>query len=203
MDGIVARRNHFASTMPMESIALDAWERAARVHLIAPAALAQACFPLLKESPDASVVFPKRNPRHRASRAYWGGFATKSALAHLVGNRLGRRTRRAKAHASICSCPARSVRPCGKEPSWRIPHRFAICGRRGHLHLATSPDQRVRASRASSQDLILRSNCARLPNTGYGFHSRLGNIRNMVGVGMAIAVLAYCKNRTSTALHRT
>lgn len=84
MDGIVHAATHFASTMPMESIALDAWERAARVHLIAPAALTQACFPLLKKSPDASVVFLSETHAIEP-RAYWGGFATaKSALAHLV-----------------------------------------------------------------------------------------------------------------------
>jgi NAD(P)-dependent dehydrogenase (short-subunit alcohol dehydrogenase family) len=84
LDGIVHAASQFASTMPMESIALDAWERATRVHLVAPAALTQTCLPLLKKSPDASVVFLTET-HALEPRAYWGGFATaKSALAHLV-----------------------------------------------------------------------------------------------------------------------
>lgn len=84
LDGIVHGASHFASTMPAELIDLAAWDRAVRVHLTVPAALTQACFPLLKRSESASVVFLTET-HAQAPRAYWAGFATaKSALAHLV-----------------------------------------------------------------------------------------------------------------------
>ncbi|MBL8515250.1 MAG: SDR family NAD(P)-dependent oxidoreductase [Betaproteobacteria bacterium] len=84
LDGIVHAASNFASTMPLELLALEAWELTMRMHVTAPAALTQACYPLLKKSPDASVVFLTET-HALEPRAYWGGFATaKSALAHLV-----------------------------------------------------------------------------------------------------------------------
>ncbi len=84
LDGIVHAASQFVSTMPADLIDLAAWDRAVRLHLTIPAALTQACFPLLKKSDDASVVFLTETHAH-SPRAYWGGFSTaKSALAHLV-----------------------------------------------------------------------------------------------------------------------
>ncbi|MBL8520894.1 MAG: SDR family NAD(P)-dependent oxidoreductase [Betaproteobacteria bacterium] len=84
LDGIVHAASHFTSTMPLEAITLEAWERTARIHLTGPAALTQTCYPMLKRAPDASIVFLTES-HAEDPRAYWGGFATvKSALRHLV-----------------------------------------------------------------------------------------------------------------------
>jgi NAD(P)-dependent dehydrogenase (short-subunit alcohol dehydrogenase family) len=55
-----------------------------RVNLIAPFALTRACLPLLRQAPDASVVFTGETHGHQPS-AYWGGYAVaKSGLETLT-----------------------------------------------------------------------------------------------------------------------
>jgi NAD(P)-dependent dehydrogenase (short-subunit alcohol dehydrogenase family) len=84
LDGIFHAATHFTPLMPLALQDLDTWRKHADVNLTVPAALTKACMPLLKQAPDATVVFLSET--HAISpNAYWGAFATtKSALATLA-----------------------------------------------------------------------------------------------------------------------
>jgi NAD(P)-dependent dehydrogenase (short-subunit alcohol dehydrogenase family) len=80
LDGIFHAAAHFSPLMPLALQDLDAWRKHTDVNLAVPAALTKACMPLLKQSPDAPVVFLTETHAIRPN-AYWGAFAaTKSAL---------------------------------------------------------------------------------------------------------------------------
>lgn len=50
------------------------WERVVRINLTAPFLLTQACLPLLRHAPDASIIFTADRVGRRGL-AYWGAFA--------------------------------------------------------------------------------------------------------------------------------
>ncbi|MCO5763110.1 MAG: SDR family oxidoreductase [Gammaproteobacteria bacterium] len=50
------------------------WERVLRINLSAPFLLTQACLPLLRHAPDASIIFTSDRVG-RCGLAYWGAFA--------------------------------------------------------------------------------------------------------------------------------
>lgn len=84
LDGILHSAHHFYSLTPLALQTLDQWQTLMRVNLVAPFALTRACLPLLKQAPDASVVFTGETHGHRPA-AYWGGYAVaKSALEALT-----------------------------------------------------------------------------------------------------------------------
>ncbi len=63
---------------------LSEWERVLRINLTAPFLLTQSCLPLLRASPDASVIFTSDRVGRRGM-AYWGAFcAAKFALEGLM-----------------------------------------------------------------------------------------------------------------------
>jgi len=73
LDGIVHAAAHFTGLQPAANIAPDEWLRALHVNLSAPFLLTQACLPLLRDAPDASVVFVLDDTQ-RMGRAHWGGY---------------------------------------------------------------------------------------------------------------------------------
>lgn len=80
LDGILHNAVHLAHLGPLEHERLDEWLRLLRVNVAAVFALTRACTPLLRESPDASVVLTGETHGLKPA-AYWGGFAvSKSAL---------------------------------------------------------------------------------------------------------------------------
>ena len=84
LDGILHSAHQFYSLTPLDLQTLEQWQALMRVNLIAPFALTRACLPLLKASPDASVVFTGETHGHHPS-AYWGGYAVaKSGLETLT-----------------------------------------------------------------------------------------------------------------------
>lgn len=84
LDGVLHSAHQFYSLTPLELQTLDQWQTLMRVNLITPFALTRACLPLLKQAPDASVVFTGETHGHRPS-AYWGGYAVaKSGLETLT-----------------------------------------------------------------------------------------------------------------------
>lgn len=84
LDGILHNATFGYTPSPLESQTLEQWVAWMRVDLIAPFALTRACLPLLKKSPDASVIMTSETHGH-APAAYWGGLATaKSGLETLV-----------------------------------------------------------------------------------------------------------------------
>ena len=84
LDGLLHSAHQFYSLTPLELQTLDQWQSLMRVNLIAPFALTRACLPLLKQAPDASVIFTGETHGHQPS-AYWGGYAVaKSGLETLT-----------------------------------------------------------------------------------------------------------------------
>jgi NAD(P)-dependent dehydrogenase (short-subunit alcohol dehydrogenase family) len=84
LDGILHNAVQFYNLAPLEIQTLDQWMTLLKVNLAAPFALTRACLPLLKASPDASVIMTSESHGHEPA-AYWGGFAvSKGGLETLV-----------------------------------------------------------------------------------------------------------------------
>lgn len=78
LDGIIHAAVHFHGLRPMDQIKPDDWIRSLQIGLTAPFALTQACLPLMRERPDAAVVFIMED-MIRVSKAYWGGYGVAKA----------------------------------------------------------------------------------------------------------------------------
>ncbi|MBI2312148.1 MAG: YciK family oxidoreductase [Betaproteobacteria bacterium] len=84
LDGILHNAAFGYTPSPLESQTLEQWLAWTRVDLLAPFALTRACLPLLKKSPDASVLMTSETHGHSPA-AYWGGLAVvKSGIETLV-----------------------------------------------------------------------------------------------------------------------
>ena len=84
LDGLVHTAALLGSLGPIEHQSFDSWLSLLRVNVAAPMGLTRALMPLLKASPDASVIFTLDN-RGEQPRAYWGGYAvTKAGVATLA-----------------------------------------------------------------------------------------------------------------------
>lgn len=84
LDGILHNAAFGYTPSPLQTQTLEQWLAWMRVDLIAPFALTRACMPLLRKSPDASVVMTSESHGH-APAAYWGGLAVaKSGIETLV-----------------------------------------------------------------------------------------------------------------------
>lgn len=84
LDGIAHCASHFVPLGPLANQTLEQWLLLLRVNLAAPHALTRACFPLLNEAPDASVVFVGETHGLKPA-AFWGGFGvSKAALPALA-----------------------------------------------------------------------------------------------------------------------
>ena len=84
LDGILHSAAAYFSLTPLHLQTLEQWNTLLKVNLAAPFGLTKACLPLLKSSPDASVIFTgETHGQHPA--AYWGGYAvSKSGLDALT-----------------------------------------------------------------------------------------------------------------------
>ncbi len=84
LDGMLHSAHQFFNLTPLTLQTLEQWQALMRVNLIAPFALTRACMPLLKQAPDASVVFTGETHGHHPA-AFWGGYAvSKSGLETLT-----------------------------------------------------------------------------------------------------------------------
>ncbi len=84
LDGVLHSAHHFHSLTPLDLQTLEQWQLLMRVNLIAPFALTRACLPLLRQAPDASVIFTGETHGHHPG-AFWGGYAVaKSGLETLT-----------------------------------------------------------------------------------------------------------------------
>jgi NAD(P)-dependent dehydrogenase (short-subunit alcohol dehydrogenase family) len=84
LDGIVHCAGHFTPLAPLANQPLDAWNAHLVLNLTAPWAVTRACLPLLREAPDASVVFVGESHGLRPA-AYWAPFAVaKAGLAAMT-----------------------------------------------------------------------------------------------------------------------
>jgi len=84
LDGLLHNAGLLGSLTPLEHYDPVEWLRVIQVNLTAPFLLTQACLPLLKGVPDASVLFTSSGVGRRG-RAYWGAYsASKFAIEGLM-----------------------------------------------------------------------------------------------------------------------
>ena len=83
LDGILHNAARFYNLCPIEIQTLDQWMSLLRVNLAAPFALTRACLPLLKASPDASVIMTSETHGHNPA-AFWGGYAISKGAAESM-----------------------------------------------------------------------------------------------------------------------
>ncbi len=74
LDGVLHSAGVLGDITPLEMYDPDTWDDVMRVNLRAPFMLTQALLPLLKQSPDASVLFVSSSVGRKA-RAFWGAYA--------------------------------------------------------------------------------------------------------------------------------
>ena len=85
LDGLLHCAAEFRGLTPLEHTDPAVFARAVHVNLTAPWWLSQACLPLLKQSPDAALVFALDDAA-RVGQAYWGGYGVaQHGLGALVG----------------------------------------------------------------------------------------------------------------------
>ena len=83
LDGIVHCASYFDALSPLDFQTVAEWVNQYRINTVAPMGLTRALLPLLKQSPDASVIFVGES-HGETPKAYWGGFgASKAALNYL------------------------------------------------------------------------------------------------------------------------
>lgn len=73
LDGLVHNAGMLGDRSPIEHHDVAKWMRTLHVNVNAPFLLTRYCFPLLKASPDASMIFTSSGIVRRP-RAYWGGY---------------------------------------------------------------------------------------------------------------------------------
>lgn len=85
LDGLLHCAAEFRGLTPLEHTDPANFARAVHVNLTAPWWLSQACLPLLKQAPDAALVFAL-DDRSRVGQAYWGGYGlAQHGLGAMVG----------------------------------------------------------------------------------------------------------------------
>jgi NAD(P)-dependent dehydrogenase (short-subunit alcohol dehydrogenase family) len=85
LDGLLHCAAEFRGLTPLEHTDPANFARAIHVNLTAPWWLSQACLPLLKQAPDAALVFAL-DDMSRVGQAYWGGYGL---AQHGVGAMVG------------------------------------------------------------------------------------------------------------------
>lgn len=73
LDGLVHCAAELGALAPLELYEPPMWLRVLQVNLTAAWLVTRACLPLLKQSPDASIVFTTADVGRRG-RAYWGAY---------------------------------------------------------------------------------------------------------------------------------
>lgn len=74
LDGILHNAGLLGRITPFEQYNPELWEQVMQVNINGPIWMTQALMPLLRASPDASVVFTSSSVG-RKGRAYWGAYA--------------------------------------------------------------------------------------------------------------------------------
>jgi NAD(P)-dependent dehydrogenase (short-subunit alcohol dehydrogenase family) len=74
LDGLLHNAGILGDMTPIEHYDIATWQRVLHINLTAPFVLTRTLMPLLKASPDASVVFISSGVG-RKGRAYWGAYA--------------------------------------------------------------------------------------------------------------------------------
>lgn len=83
LDGILHNASRFDNLSPLEIQTAEQFTGMLQTNLIAPFALTKACLPLLKRSPDASVIMTSTTGAHHPA-AYWGAHAISKSAAEML-----------------------------------------------------------------------------------------------------------------------
>ena len=84
LDGLVYAAVHFSGLRSIEQTSPTEWLRNQQVNVNAPYLLSQACLPLLREAPDAALVFALDDGQ-RTNKAFWSGYGVaKAGVASLA-----------------------------------------------------------------------------------------------------------------------
>lgn len=84
LDGMLHNAARFDNLSPLEIQNAEQFNGILRVNLVTPFLLTKACLPLLKRSPDASVIFTSTTAAHHPA-AFWGAHAiSKSAVETMA-----------------------------------------------------------------------------------------------------------------------
>lgn len=96
LDGLLHNAAELGLLAPVEHYEPSVWQRVLQVNLTSPFLLTSACLPLLKRSPDASIVFTTADVGRRG-RAYWGAYGAAAfaleGLAQILAEELIENTR--------------------------------------------------------------------------------------------------------------
>ncbi len=74
LDGLLNNAGILGALSPIEHQNIETWYKVQQVNVNAPFMLTQACLPLLKQAPSASIIFTSSGVG-RQGRAYWGAYA--------------------------------------------------------------------------------------------------------------------------------
>lgn len=83
LDGLVLNAGILGTFTPLTHYNIETWYEVMQVNLNSTFLLTRACMPLLKKSPDASILFTTQAPAEKA-KAYWGAYAVANAGAHTL-----------------------------------------------------------------------------------------------------------------------
>jgi len=84
LDGVLHNAGQLGQITPLENARVDTWYQIMQVNVTAAFMLTKALLPLLKQSPDASIVFTSSSVG-RQGRAHWGAYAvSKFAVEGLM-----------------------------------------------------------------------------------------------------------------------
>lgn len=73
LDGLLHNAAELLLLSRIDDYDLETWNRVLQVNLTAPFLLTQACLPLLRKAPDASILFTS-DRLGRRGKAYWGAY---------------------------------------------------------------------------------------------------------------------------------
>ncbi len=74
LDGLLQNAGILGTLSPIENQSIETWYKVQQINVNATFMLTQACLPLLKKAPSASIIFTSSGVG-RKGRAYWGAYA--------------------------------------------------------------------------------------------------------------------------------
>ncbi len=80
LDGVLHNAALLGARMMIEQFDLKLWARVLQINLNAPFMLSRACLPLLRQAPDAALIFTS-DAVARHGKAYWGAYGVSKAAA--------------------------------------------------------------------------------------------------------------------------
>jgi NAD(P)-dependent dehydrogenase (short-subunit alcohol dehydrogenase family) len=84
LDGLLHAAGQLGTLTPLEHYDLPLWSRLMQVNLNAAFLMTRACLPLLKQAPDASIIF-NTSQEGRKGKAYWGAYGiSHAALENMM-----------------------------------------------------------------------------------------------------------------------